>query len=718
MLQLNSIFIPVEEFVDEIGIRGPHRIIGIDRINRVVALFKLRGELNAPFNFCLASFEKFIADKKLQPGELSPPGYMLRTDLSGRDEKILEDRKKLIDPFLKKSDMDWIFDANRRGELVSQQMETCNRPRKSILRWLYRYLEYGMIPGALNCGYSEKGGFGKGKTVGENKRGRPKNTVITGHDISLVGINITPEIRSLFKTFKELHYSVKNGRNLQHVYQKVIDAFFSKKVLSPTGQVETIPNPNRPSIRQFRYWHKVDGDLLEELKKRQGLKRFNLKNRGLGGRVEQNCIGPCDKFELDSTVLDLYCVSSFNRSWIIGRPILYFVVDTYSRMIVGFHLALSGPSWKEARVALFHSFTDKVSFCAQAGVEISPDEWPCHYLPQTILVDRGEMRAHKPRGLIDGLGVEVDLAPPFRGDFKSVVERRFRIINDVAIKWIPGAVRARGRERGERDYRLDAVLTLAEVKKIIIRAVLDHNNHSEFPDLLTRQMVIDGVQPTPLSIWNWGVVNALGSPRQENPRNIFCHLLPKGTAQVRADGIWWGELRYTCNTEIDENWRAKARNHGNWKVEIRFLPDLTDNIWIFNEREGSFECCEFLAPDERYKGIRVDEYLDAVSYLKLEAAGREPLRLGSKIDSEKYFDDIIIKALELKRASLNGLSKQAQLADIDKKRSFEKMLLANPSLTSNTNLLEALCCKSPPPIDHDEAMYRDEVAQLLSGIVP
>jgi hypothetical protein len=150
--------------------------------------------------------------------------------------------------------------------------------------------------------------------------------------------------------------------------------------------------------------------------------------------------GPCHRFEIDATIADIYLVSRFNRHWIIGRPVVYVVVDVFSALIVGLFVGLEGPSWNGARHALFNAFTDKQAYCAAHGVEIRPEEWPCHHLPQEIMADRGEMLGAAAEGMVSGLHINLAIAPSFRPDWKSVVESRFRLLNNVSqIRWIPGA---------------------------------------------------------------------------------------------------------------------------------------------------------------------------------------------------------------------------------------------------------------------------------------
>ena len=102
-------------------------------------------------------------------------------------------------------------------------------------------------------------------------------------------------------------------------------------------------------------------------------------------------MGPGAKYQIDATVGDIYLVSQFDRSDIIGRPVMYFVMDSYSRMVTGMYVGLEGPSWAGAMMAIENAASDKVAYCSSYGVTITEDEWPCHPYPTAILGDRGEM---------------------------------------------------------------------------------------------------------------------------------------------------------------------------------------------------------------------------------------------------------------------------------------------------------------------------------------
>jgi hypothetical protein len=68
-------------------------------------------------------------------------------------------------------------------------------------------------------------------------------------------------------------------------------------------------------------------------------------------------------YEIDATIGDVYLVSRFDRNKIIGRPVVYIVIDVFSRMITGVYIGLEGPSWVGAMMALANATAPKVEYC-------------------------------------------------------------------------------------------------------------------------------------------------------------------------------------------------------------------------------------------------------------------------------------------------------------------------------------------------------------------
>lgn len=155
-------------------------------------------------------------------------------------------------------------------------------------------------------------------------------------------------------------------------------------------------------------------------------------------------------------------------------------------------MGLDDDSFFAAGLALENAFTDKVEHCKKLGISIEPDDWPCCGLFEGILADRGPLRGHSASNLVQSLGIRIATTSPFRADCKGIVERTFRSLNDLLIHRLPGAVR-KPKERGEKDPRLEAGLTVKEFEILLVHAILYQNQRRIEGYRLQRDMIADGV---------------------------------------------------------------------------------------------------------------------------------------------------------------------------------------------------------------------------------
>ncbi|RDY72590.1 DNA-binding protein, partial [Halobacillus trueperi] len=303
----------------------------------------------------------------------------------------------------------------------------------------------------------------------------------------------------------------------------------------------------------------------EKLRKRKGNRKYELQDRAVLGSSVGDLYGPGTKYQIDATVADVYIVSSMNRNWIIGRPVIYVVIDVFSRMVVGVYVGLEGPSWYGAMMAISNAASDKVSFCKRYGISIEKDEWDCHHLPQALLADRGELEGYNVDRLIQAFNVKVENTPPYRGDWKGIVEQHFRIIHAKVKPFLPGFVDTDVKVRGDRDYRLDATLTLEEFTSVIIRCILHHNNNHWLANYNADEMLIqDDVSLIPRELWNWGIKHRTGKLRSYPEDIVKLHLLPSAHARVTYRGIEFKKMRYSSERSLKENWFGDARERS-WR---------------------------------------------------------------------------------------------------------------------------------------------------------
>ena len=194
------------------------------------------------------------------------------------------------------------------------------------------------------------------------------------------GVNLDPVAEEHFLCGIKLFYENSEGRSLRYAYQKTIETFFLIGKYS-TNDVHNVPllpsDEDIPSYRQFHYfYYKKYRNIVTATIARESQRTFNLKHRALPGNSTLDAEGPGYIVQLDSTVGDVYLVSEFDRARIIGRPVIYIIIDVFSHLITGLSVSLDGPSWHGAMHALENMTRDKVSFCREYNYTITEADWP------------------------------------------------------------------------------------------------------------------------------------------------------------------------------------------------------------------------------------------------------------------------------------------------------------------------------------------------------
>jgi len=159
------------------------------------------------------------------------------------------------------------------------------------------------------------------------------------------------------------------------------------------GNVTELDPDQVPSRSQFLYWHSKNKDILEEVQQRNGARNYPLQSRASIDKTETFLSGPCASSQIDATIADIFLVSQSDRTRIVGRPTMYFLKDSFTRIVTGLHITLDPPSWNSAVMCIVNAAEDKVDFCAKYGIQIKEEDWPCKHLPNAIVGDRGEMES-------------------------------------------------------------------------------------------------------------------------------------------------------------------------------------------------------------------------------------------------------------------------------------------------------------------------------------
>jgi len=619
-LKINAVLVPASEE----PFAGSHRILA--RIADDLVLFKLEQAHGKPFIVPRSVATRWVAEKLVSIGPDPTPDYVRRAD----DEIPAAHRTRrdalwaAIKPLVAGEDAELIFDEGYRWKMLTLRAAEVKVTVAYLYRVLQRYWQFGQIPNALLPAYSNSGGAGKVRASAEgSKRGRPRKVLVAGHDPGAVGVNVTPDdLKFIALSVKVYH--LRRGMTLKESYDEMVLHHYSTRELFD-GEVRKIPFPANLLIQlpTYRYWAakvmadmRLQREVLDDLLWRKRL-------RGRAGRARDTTIGPADIFEIDATVGNFYLVSEFHRNHLIGRPVIYFVVDRRSTMIVGLHVGLIGPSWNAARMALHCAFIDKVGFCAQYDITIRPEDWPAQELCNLIVADNAELLSrHAEKSLQNLLHIDCNINPVGLPVAKGTVENKFATVNE-SVAWVPGAWKARALEhdaRNDIDLRWDATLTLREFTQVLIDEVLYHNNAIAVPDFLTKEMIQAGVKPYRRDIYLWGLEHESGErARHPDPAALYRCLLPSRRCSITESGLKVDDMYYLPEGGRHELLLAQAKRSRR-SVSIHYDDNSTDFVYVINPDTGAWSRWQLnTSSSARYARLRFEDMLEVQASLQFAA---------------------------------------------------------------------------------------------------
>jgi len=528
-----------------------------------------------------------------------------------------------------------VYHLHERSRMLREISQRSSIQVSNLYKYLARYWKGGMTPNALLPFFENRGKSGDPYSGKEQRRGRKKSPGAEGKVLTPADIqHFTDAILTWYMGTEKL--------TLEKVYKNMQDTWY---VTRDENGVPVALDPDQvPSRSQFLYWHQKNRDILSEVKKREGKKKYPLRSRASIEKTETFLSGPCASSQIDATIADIFLVSQGNREKIVGRPTMYFLMDSFTRIVLGMHITLESPSWKSASMCILNSMENKVEFCAKYGIQITEEDWPCHHIPNVLVGDRGEMESVAADLLVNQLNIRIENMPPYRGDLKGIIEQHFHLI-DVDMAHLPGKM---GKDYGKRcteDYRLGARLTLNEFITIIIHYVLLYNNYHYMESYgKTLQMQQMGIRPVPRDLWNFGMKYLSGVQRTLSKTAVRYAILPTEKASITDHGIQFRGLFYGCDQGFREHWFDSARISGRDAVTVSYDPRDASFIYLKpSNNEEPLEC--YLLDSNKITGrFSTAELQQIQDAERIEREAYRPTEdLQSSVTSHKI-DEIVRKA--------------------------------------------------------------------------
>lgn len=481
--------------------------------------------------------------------------------------------------------------GNAKG-ILKELEEISGRSRKYVSGNINRYFYYGgtkeaLLPRYFDCGkYYKLQEKPKYLLDGEpDLTSKPGMPTVYGNAYRHITQWDVDNIKKFVKT------DIKNGQEivLNTLYDDFIGKFYTYKVKPIGATKDDIAEPfsmvlgrcHLISSRAFkRQLKKIVPDLVW-LKKKVGTKNYLRDNEAKPGSAHHGLRGPTSRYEIDSTVLDVYVRYEYaTEDYSIGRPILYLVIDVVTGMIVGMHVCFHGPDWTGASQALLNAFSDKKEFCANFGYELKDGEWPCQDVCQQLTLDRGSENndANLEAVLKGRIGLSImNLNAYHMGSAKGTVEKSFNTVQCKALTPTAGKVE-KVKKFDEQHASRRQIYTYKTLVRQIIKTIILSNNSSKRVNGRTFEMERDGVGFTSLDAWNYGLQNRVITQKISKERLIYA-LLPEANAVIQAKGVFYKNLYYHSEEFERLGLMDEAKNFGRKKVKIRYTDVSTNSIW-------------------------------------------------------------------------------------------------------------------------------------------
>lgn len=434
--------------------------------------------------------------------------------------------------------------------------------------------------------------------------------------------------------------------------------FATAKMFSPEGEIVDCPLKlgEYPNYQQVKRVLTKDISWLERVLEKTSTGHFKRSLRGMTSRSWEGVAGPGHTYAIDSTIGDIYLRSSINPAWIIGRPIVYIIVDVWSTAIVGFYVCLTGPSWDTAQVSLFNTVAAPALLGDLWGYEIHPSLFPSPTLPYALQCDRGEYLSKRAKTTGMQLSLNLSYAPPFRPDLKGIVEVMHRILKNTQYNFLPGAMDARRAEYElRRSNPAEATMTVRHYMQYLHECFFHYNLTADRSHRLDAHMIGAGVFPSPSGLWRWGHAMGIGYRKVQAEAELISTLLPSSTkGRVSRSGVSFCGNEYRSDVIEAGQWSTIARTSGQgWHIPVRYYPGAVSRIWTPNVSGNGLIDLQISDLARTSAEVTHDEMADAFAYQRLRTADIEHERVLKSVEALKRMQAIKASSIELTRIAVD-----------------------------------------------------------------
>ncbi|HEX5329675.1 DDE-type integrase/transposase/recombinase, partial [Sulfuricurvum sp.] len=443
-------------------------------------------------------------------------------DISESDWEEAKRRLQIIKP---------IIDGALGKKEIIEIAEKLELHFTTLYRWINRYKETGLLQSLVPL-TSMRGPKGK--------------------------IMIDEEAEIITKKAIETLYLTKQKLPVKDVYREIVKRCKNANVTSPHE------NTVRNRINQLSKEHTIA--------KRESRQIADRKYKNTDGMFPEGTF-PLDVIQIDHTPMDIILVDEVERKP-IGRPYLTLAIDVYSRMVVGYYIALEAPSYFSVSQCLSNVILTKERYLQKIGVE---GEWNVWGVPKSIHMDNAqEFRSEALKRFCEQYGITIMMRPVARPQFGGHIERLIGTTMKE-VHTLPGTTFSNITQRGQYKSDKEAAMTLAELEKWIGEFIVNvyHKRMHRSINMSPEEKFEEGIFGT-------GEYPGIGLPfRVADEDRLRIDLLPSIERTVQQHGVVIEKIKYYG--DVLRRWiNSEDERGGARKFLFKIDPRDISRIFFFD----------------------------------------------------------------------------------------------------------------------------------------
>lgn len=268
-------------------------------------------------------------------------------------------------------------------------------------------------------------------------------------------LKIEPEVEEALNLAIDQCYLKTSKHNARFVYEHILVPMFAEG--------GSLSNYKPPSYKTFS--NRVRKTPAYEKKlKREGY--FKASMAFPNGRPVVKAAFPGERYEIDHTPADVLIVDSDGK--VLGRPNLTFIIDSYSRVIVGMFTSMGPVDRRSVLKAIIHAILPK-DYIHEKYPDLK-NSWEFFGLFSQLVSDNGmDLLAMDVKAALFDLAIDYTQHPKKKPNRKGKVERSFGTANTELFHNLPGTTFKDYVHRGDYKSNEKACLTFEEYLEFLHR---------------------------------------------------------------------------------------------------------------------------------------------------------------------------------------------------------------------------------------------------------